>query len=223
MSNRLQRLYIGDEREATIGDLVGLTTDQLSALARSVDAFGFFGADVKNIQDLAVEMGLSYEKTVDVIQRAGYLEGERVRFGLTPDDMLVEFETYFERHNETELLKKLPGVSVALKELFRDRPQIAFRAKVANVTGGIVPQAVDFYSLCDLRPVFDDDRSQALEYVPIALIRVGVRSDFQDENSALIFQIDRSGVAKLEEFLEKLKKKMGALEKARTELLERKN
>jgi hypothetical protein len=223
MSKRLQRLYIGDEREATISDLVGLSVEQLSALARFVDEFGFFGGDPKNIQDLALEIGLSFEKTVDVMQRAAHLETERVRFSLTPGDMLVEFAIYLERHDETALLKKLPEVSDALKELFHDRPQIAFRAKVANVTGGIVPQAIDFYSLCDLRPVFDDDRSQALEYVPIALVRVLVRSDVQDENSSLVFQLDKGGVARLEEFLERLKKKMNFLEKTRTELLERKN
>jgi hypothetical protein len=225
MSQRIQRVYFGDEPEASVRDLLSFSESQLEALARFLDRYGPFGGEMKDVLSLAGEVGLSFERTVDILRHIAYLESERSRLQLTADGMLEEFETYLDRHpRETQLKQRLGSISTPLKRIFSDRPEVAFRSKVATVTGSVVPQAVDFYSLCDLRPVFNDDREQpkALEYVPVALVRVIVRSDPQEANSSLIFQMDRNGVSKLEEFLDRVKKKMAFLEGSRTELLEKK-
>lgn len=225
MSERIQRVYFGDEPEISVRDLLGFSDKQLEALALFLDKHGPFG-EVKDLLVLAAEMGLSFERTVDVVRHVAYLNGERSRLQLTPEGMLHEFETYLDRHPDAGGLKRrLASISAPLKRIFSDRPEIAFRSKMATVSAGVVPQAVDFYSLCDLRPVFNDDREQpkALDYVPVALIRVIVRNDVQEANSSLVFQVDRSGISKLEEFLDRMKKKMAFLDDARRELLERKN
>jgi hypothetical protein len=217
----IQRLYLYDEPDPSIRDFLDLSVEQLSALVRYIDTSG--SVEPKEILALAAEIGRSYEKTLDLVQQANFLERERTRLGLTADDMIVEFETYLDRHPEvSELKPRLQTMSPELKRLFSDRPELAFRSKVATVTSGIVPQAIDFHSLCDLRPVFNEPRDAILEYVPVALVRVLVQSDVQEVNSSLIFQLDRNGISKLEDFLARLKKKMALLEGVRMELLERK-
>jgi hypothetical protein len=223
MTDRLktQRLFLYDEGDPSPRDFIDLSVEQLKTLTEFVDGHGFYG-EAEEVLALAGRMGLSYEKTLDLLQLASFLEGERTRLHLAPEDMLSEYATYLDRHNWPELHTRLRANSDALKRLFSDRPEVRLRQKVETVTQGIVPVATDFYSLCDLRPVFNEERDSILEYSMVALIRVLVRSDTQ-QIVPLIFQIDRKGISQLEEFVARLRKKMTVLEQVRKELMERKN
>jgi hypothetical protein len=129
----IQRLYLYDEPDPSIRDFLDLSVEQLSALVRYIDTSG--SVEPKEILALAAEIGRSYEKTLDLVQQANFLERERTRLGLTADDMIVEFETYLDRHPEvSELKPRLQTMSPELKRLFSDRPELAFRSKVATVT-----------------------------------------------------------------------------------------
>jgi hypothetical protein len=217
---RIQRLFLYDEGDPSVRDLVALSGVQLVALVEYIDQHGFQFV-LKDISDLAATLGLSYEKTADLVSYTGFLEGERVRLGFTAEDMIAEFETFLERHRESGLKDNLSKISSSLVRLFVDRPKIALRVKSTAVSAGIVPQAIDFHSLCDLRPVFDEGRDVALNYVSVALVRVLVRNDSQ-QDSSLIFQIDEDGLNRLTDFVERLKKKMGYLENVKKQILETK-
>lgn len=217
MAERIQRVFLYDEGEASIDDFIELTSEQILTLAEFVDRNGFTGSP-EDLLSLARKLGRSYEKTGDLVQYAGFLQSERIRLRLNPEGLLEEFETYLERHNRVDAKPKLATLAEPLKRLFADRPEVAFRVKVASVTSAVVPQAVDFLSICDLRPVFNEERDSILEYVPIALVRVLVKSETRQADT-LVFQIDREGVNGLEEFLNRLRKKMAVLETVRNDLI----
>jgi hypothetical protein len=220
MPKLTQRIFLGDEDQPSIQDFAELSSDQLILLANFIDVHGF-RAETEDILSLSEKLNVSFEKANDLLYYAGYLEAQRARLGLSPGDMIVEFETYLDRHKLEDLKQGLSKISVELKSLFVDRPKIALLSKKATVTAGVVPKAVNFYTLCDLRPVFNEARDEALDYVPVALVRVLVQSEAQ-QNSSLIFQIDQAGVSQLEECLERMRKKMAFLEGVRHDLLERK-
>ncbi|HVA77453.1 MAG TPA: hypothetical protein VNF27_06135 [Candidatus Binataceae bacterium] len=217
MSVGVQRFFLYDEGEPSVGDFIKLSPEQILAIADFSDRNGFSG-DPPELLSLAMRIGLSYEKTADLVQFAGFLDNEKNRLGLDPEGVVEEFEIYLRRKNLVDLQAKLPTVSPALKKLFAERPEIALRSKVASVTTGIVPVAIDFHSLCDLRPVFNEQRDNILDYVTVALVRVLVRSDGQ-QDSPVIFQIDRGGIDRLEEFLKRLRRKFSALEAVRNQLV----
>jgi hypothetical protein len=214
----IQRMFLYDEKEPTVDDLVNLSSDQIGVLSEFIDRHGFYGAEPREVLDLATGLGLSYEKTLDLLRYSAFLEQERTRLALTPDELIAEFRTYLIRHKLPTLLDGLPRIADALRMLFADRPEIAFRTKVRSVTTGIVPFASDFLSLCDLRPIFNDQRDAILDYATVALVRVQVRNDLR-EDSTLIFQIDQKGFAQMETFMENLGKKMAVLEEVREKLV----
>jgi hypothetical protein len=215
---RVQRFFLYDEGEPKIEDLLKLSSEQVLRIVAYVDEHGFSGSP-QELLDLAGGLGISYEKTADLVQYCGYLQAERARLGLDLDGLIAEFDVYLERSGlRPEEGAKLTELSEPLKRLFADRPRVALRDKVASVTAGVVPQGIDFRSICDLRPIFDEKRETILEYAIVALVRVLLKSETL-ENSTVFFQIDSQGVGKLEEFLGRLRKKMDALEKVRSGLL----
>ena len=138
------------------------------------------------------------------------------------EGLLEEFDIYLERRELTRELKpKLTALSESLKKLFADRPQIALREKVASVTSGVVPEAIDFHSICDLRPIFNEERDAIVEYTTVALVRILLRGGAQ-RDSSIVFQIDSQGATQMEKFLARLQKKMAVLETVRTALVGRK-
>lgn len=211
---RIQRFFLYDEGEPTIEDLLKLSSEQILAFARHVDLHGFAGSP-NELLSLADILGLSYEKTADLVQYAGYLQSERARLTLDLQGLLEEFDIYLERRDlSAEVKPKLLALSESLKKLFADRPQIALRAKVASVTSGVVPEGIDFRSICDLRPIFNEERDTIIEYSTVALVRILLRSETH-QDSPVVFQIDSQGVTRMEEFLAQLRKKMAALEAVR--------
>ncbi len=163
------------------------------------------------------------EAKVTLIQYAGYLQSERLRLGLDVSGLLEEFDTFLVRHKlEGELKQQLTALYEPLRKLFADRPKVALREKVASVTAGVVPQGIDFRSICDLRPIFDERRETILEYSVVALVRVLLRSEVLPD-STVVFQVDAQGVKQLEELVTRIKTKMTALEVARTRLIGGKN
>ncbi len=219
---QVQRFFLYDEGEPTISDLVTLLPDQVRAMSDHVDRYGFAGTP-DQLLALAARLNISYEKTADLIQYAGYLQSERLRLGLDVSGLLEEFDTFLVRHKlEGELKQQLTALYEPLRKLFADRPKVALREKVASVTAGVVPQGIDFRSICDLRPIFDERRETILEYSVVALVRVLLRSEVLPD-STVVFQVDAQGVKQLEELVTRIKTKMTALEVARTRLIGGKN
>ena len=170
---------------------------------------------------LASALDVSHRRALDLLRYAELLDDQKSQFKLTPQDVVEEFKTYFERRNLPQLAAKLPSVAPALIELFKDRPEIRLYSKRRTVSAGIVPTAIAFESLCDLRPVFNEPREKILDYVCIALIRIRTQSDRQETND-LVFQIDDNSLQLLEQFMERLRKKFEVIEETRQRLLEQK-
>lgn len=218
---RVQRFYLSDEGEPKMEDLLRLSLQQVIVMSDYVDRHGFAGTQ-EELLALAERLGVSYEKAVDLIQYSGYLQSERARLSLDVNGLLEEFDVYLERHKnrlQTELPAKLKALYEPLRKLFADRRQIALREKVASVTAGVIPEGVDFRSICDLRPIFNDERDKILDFATVALVRVLLRSETHQE-STVFFQIDSEGVHKMKDFLERLQKKMAKLETVRLGLRE---
>jgi hypothetical protein len=213
----IQRLFLYDEGQPTIEDLLKLSVDQILVIAAYVDAHGFAGSP-DDVLSLADRLGLSYEKAADLVQYAGYLQSERARLGLNVSELLQEFDIFLQRHDlENEVKPKLKALYEPLRKLFADRPEVALREKIASVTAGVVPEGVDFRSICDLRPIFNEERDNIVDYTIVALVRVLLRGETH-QDSTVFFQIDSQGLDKMEKFLVRLRKKMGVLEGVRKSL-----
>jgi hypothetical protein len=220
VTERIQRFFLYDEGEASIGDFIKLTPTQILTLAEFVDRNGFSGTP-EDLLSLAQKLGVSYEKTADLVQYGAFLQSEKNRLELSLDGLIEEFEIFLERHGDADARSTLAKLAEPLKRLFADRPDIVLRAKVASITSAAVPEALDFLSICDLRPVFNEERDSILEYVPVALIRILVRSETREADT-LVFQVSREGVKRLREFMDRLQKKMEMLELVRKGLMETK-
>jgi hypothetical protein len=217
-TSNIQRLMLWDEPRPTLKDFLKFKPDQLMAFVRFVDRFGF-DADFEKTLELATDLGVSHERAIDLIRYAELIDDQRSRLQLTSADVLQEFRTYVSRRG-LEFEKTLPSIEPALSQLFKERGDEArLYAKRKVVAAGIIPNALVFESLCDLRPVFNEARDRILDYVSVALIRVRTHSDRHDSDD-LVFQIDRGGLRLLEQFTERLRKKFDVIEESRKRLLE---
>jgi hypothetical protein len=216
---RIQRFMLWDEPRPTLKDFVQFEPEQLKAFAAFIDRYGF-EADLKETLELASTLSLSHERALDILRYAELLEDQKSRFLLTPQDVIEEFRTYLQR-KAPNLLANLDSVAPALTELFKDRPAVRLISKRRVVSSGIVPNATSFESLCDLRPVFNEERDKILDYVSVALVRVRTHSD-RHESEDFVFQIDRKNFQQLEQFVERLRKKFEVIEQARQRLMEEK-
>jgi hypothetical protein len=218
MPAQIQRLLLWDVGRPTLKDLADLSPEQLRTISEFIDENGFDPVLTKTLI-LAGQIELSHEKTLDLLRYTQFLDDQRKQLELTSDDIIAEFGTYAENKKSAELKTRLPIIEAALKELFRDRPGLRMRAKVRSVTTGIVPVAIDFHSLCDLRPIFNEERTAVVEWVPVTLVRVRVHKDTGDEED-LVFQIDANGVKEMEALLARLRKKLDVIEHSRHKLQE---
>jgi hypothetical protein len=217
---KIQRFMLWDEPRPTLNDFVALSADQLNAFSHFIDRYGF-DAGLRETLELALALGVSHERALDLLRYAELLDDQKTQYSLTPQDVVEEFRTYLERKGDSQLAEKLPSLAPALAELFKDRPEVRLYSKRRMVSTGIVPSATAFESLCDLRPVFNEPRDKILDYVSIALIRIRTRSDRQ-ESDDLVFQIDSNGLRLLEHFMDRLRKKFEVIEETRQRLLEQK-
>jgi hypothetical protein len=215
---KIQRFMLWDEPRPKLSDFIGFSAGQLKIFAEFVDKYGF-DATLGETLGLASSLGVSHERALDLLRYAELLDDQKEQLGLTPEDVIGEFRTYLE-HKAPPLVDKLPALQPALVELFKNRPDVRLRSKRRMVSSGIIPSATAFESLCDLRPVFNDPRDKILDYVSIALIRIRTQSDRQESNDDLIFQIDKSGLDRLEKFMERLRKKFAVIEQTAQQLLE---
>jgi hypothetical protein len=207
----VQRLMFWDEPRPTLKDLLDLSTDQLATLAQFVDRCGF-EADLSETFDLATKLGLPHERSVDLLRYMQLLNDQRIHFGLRAEEVLEEFRTYVRRKELKQSEAKLPSIAPALARLFTDSPEASLRAKKKAIAAGIVAAATGFDSLCDLRPVFDEERGKIVAYVPLALVRVRTRRDTSREPSEVVFQIDAAGLDQMEKFMALLREKFRIME-----------
>jgi hypothetical protein len=217
---KIQRFMLWDEPRPRLSDFVSFSPAQLDAFSSFIDRYGFDVA-LKETLELASILGVSHERALDLLRYAELLDDQKSQFKLTPEDVVEEFRTYLERKGTPQLLERLPTLASSLRDLFKERPDVRLSSKRRTVSGGIVPRALTFDSLCDLRPVFNEPRDKILDYSSIALIRIRTESDRQESND-LIFQIDSDGLRLLEQFMERLRKKFEVIEETRRRLLEQK-
>jgi hypothetical protein len=216
---RIQRFMLWDEPRPKLIDFLALSADQLRAFAGFIDKFGF-DARLGETLELAIALGISHEKALDLLRYAALLEDQKIQFALSSQDVVEEFRTYLLRRSAPpEQFENLKRLEPAVVELFKDRPEMRLRSKRRAVSAGIVPSATSFESLCDLRPVFNEARDKILDYVSVALIRIQTQSDRQEPED-LVFQIDKSGLQKLDAFMDRIKKKFDVIEQTRQQLVE---
>jgi len=213
----VQRLLFWDEEKPTLNTLAALSSDQLAVVAEFVEQKGF-SSDFHDTLDLAQRLGISHEGTLDVLRYVGFLDNQRQQFSLSTDDIIDEFQLYAQRRSPGELETRLREREPLLRRLFSAHPVSELRAKIQEVSTAIVPMGVSFTSLCDLRPVFNDERDKIVEYAVAALIRIDTRSS-GGEDSNLIFQLDLMGLESLEAAVAQLRKKWSAISSLRDQLL----
>jgi hypothetical protein len=82
--------------------------------------------------------------------------------------------------------------------------------KLQRLRTGFLENATGFSSFLDLRPNFNDDRSQIVGLVPIVQFRVSTDAD-DPAKQALIFQLDERGLKRLKEAVESAERKLDTL------------
>lgn len=96
--------------------------------------------------------------------------------------------------------------------LFGPKPIAELAKKKKKLETGLIKTLTKIEGTCELRPVFNLERSHIVDRVTTVTSRITLDDDEGDEEN-LVFQLNRESLKMLEKFLEITKKKINIMEK----------
>lgn len=158
-------------RDARI--VLDLSDEQLRLIRRELEAFPSF-LDRTKLQQLLSE-GLQDETRSKGLARFITVFGERLRkMGESTDALTRSLAKWIEENQEQQIIRpdEIPQLQQRLALLLSPLPCLARQAKaerLAEATGNPI-ESLDI--ICDVRPVFDDERTQIEGMMPLTLLRL---------------------------------------------------
>ena len=193
--------------EADVGQLEKLINLLNSPKATSQTTHGFLSkiADILNI---------SVEDAYDVVKLVDFLSKQKESFEVNDDEFISEVKAFVEKSDNEKALKNLETQTIqkALLNLFGKKPIAELAKKKEKLETGLLKTVIGIEGTCELRPVFNIERSHIVDKVITVITRLTLEDDKDDEDN-LIFQLNSNSLKKLKEFIEITDKKIEIMNK----------
>lgn len=167
-----------------------------------------FLAEVSDILNVTIE------DAYDVVMLVDFLSRQKEAVKEADDEFISEIRACAERIHNKEALKNLSDQTVqkTLLSLFGTKPIADLARKREKLETGLLKTVTDIEGTCELRPVFNMERSHIVDKVVTVIARMTLEDD-QDKKDCVIFQLNNESLKKLKEFLEITDKKIEIMEK----------
>jgi hypothetical protein len=196
-----------------VGILLGMTTTNLAALAKTINTKHGFGVPSKvNLAELVRSLQLPGEQFKKVHDVAKYLYGRMTATDSSVDDVLALI-------SEVAATNKLPSPNrkkSALVQLFTPNREYLRKQKLEPFEKGVLHTISKIAFTHELRAVFrDQDRktTQVNGFLPIATVRL-VAENEKEQEETLVFSADEEALDSLIKNLSYAKDKLVAMKTA---------
>jgi len=193
--------------KADVGQLEKLINLLNSPKATSPTAHGF-------LIEIADILNISVEDAYDVVKLVDFLSKQKESFKVQDDEFISEVKAFIEKIDNKEALKNLANQTLqqALLNLFGKKPIAELAKKKEKLKTGLLKTVIGIEGTCELRPVFNIERSHIVDKVITVITRLTLEDDKDNEDS-LIFQLNSESLKKIKKFIEITDKKIEIMQK----------
>jgi hypothetical protein len=204
-------MFISSDMWDDFERLVRLTAEKLESLAKLFDSDYCLKPRLERSMILATELGVSGELGFSLNQLCQFLSSEREKYGLQADEFFKQLSDTLPVEKE-ELRALILQKRLHLWKLFGPKPGEEYWKKRSDLGKGLVKTLSSIRAFCDVRPVFDLQRSTVREYLLVTILGIDVEDEKGNEDR-YVFQLDSDGLLKLKEAISLIDKKLEVIKR----------
>jgi hypothetical protein len=192
--------------------IAGLDDRQFRVLLETVNRPNGFDRSLERCRRIAsrLDNGLPPRDVFNILGTLSFLYSRLREPGVSSDDLRATLREFLEFTDLGDNLGRGQEGFERVAELISEKPSVERRREIQWLQTGVVGAAVDVEAVLDLRPRFRADFVTVEEYVPIAIFRVAVETDFGADQS-YVFQMPVQGIETLRNVLDNLDAKLSTL------------
>jgi hypothetical protein len=213
-------LYLPDDAVEDLTILASLSPEQAESLREHFDANEFVPrssyytnvADLVNISDDAASGLCSFINSVRTQRSRQNRDAATV-----PDELLGFLQRIPKDKGSKDTIGQLADYVEKqrsfLVSLFSEPPGRGHSDKVRDLESGPLPHVHSIRTFCDIRPVYDDEASEIVAYLPMVTLSMVIHKTWCDEFEEVAVLLSDSDIDDLRETLDRLDKKLTILKK----------
>lgn len=157
---------------------------------------------------------ITLEDAYEVVMLVDFISKQKETSNIKDDEFISEIKGFIEKSDNKDALKNMANQTLqqALLNLFGKKPIAELAKKKEKLETGLIKTLIGIEGTCELRPVFNIERSHIVDKVITVIARLTLEDDKDDEES-LIFQLNSESLKKLKEFIEITDKKIEIMQK----------
>lgn len=198
----MKQLFLPLELREELESLLRCDDRTLAAMSHLLNTKEGAGGTYSAARALSEETGIAPYPAYQMIRVVRFLADQRQACELNDDACLDQLATAY-----PTLAGELHSKRTVLADLLGQKPEAELIRKKEGLSLGIIPTMVGIRGVCDIRPVFDKDRTAIVDWVPVVLTRMTLEDD-QGEEDKITLQFNEDSLKKLERFLDATKQKL---------------
>ena len=212
-------LFLPDDAVNELALLASLDVTGVQRIVEILDSEEVRHDPPQSLQ-IAEALGISDQAAAEMYGLWDYVRDEQMRHRKGDADVIKEFEHFLKRRigrsegedkeNVERTLKSIQKNKKSFESLFGNLPKRAYGEKVRRLMGGPLPHLHELSTYCDLRPIYNKEGTQILEYIPIITLRL-LSHTRHDAYKEVIVQLTENDLPFIREQFQRLDRKLKAL------------
>ncbi|MGJ0506068.1 MAG: hypothetical protein ACR652_02830 [Methylocystis sp.] len=186
-----------------------LNGSELALLKSEVQGPDSLDFDQERCARLAKQLNTDSETVTIVLGTIGYLYSHiHSRTGDVPFDQ--KLRALVDGFAEGENSNKTDEIVAVLAPLLEKNDTLDNHRKAQRLKVGVLDNAIGFSSFVDVRPMFSDEKTEILGFVPVIQFRIALDQNADSEKS-IVFQLDEANLKRLKDAVDAIEKKIATL------------
>jgi hypothetical protein len=211
----MPKLLIPKSASNELAILIKTDLDRLQKLINILNSTQATSPTVPSfLSEIADILNISVEDAYEFIMLVDFLSQQKEVIKISDDEFISEIKAFAEKSANEEVLKNLntQAIRQAILNIFGSKPIADLAKKKEKLETGLLKTVIDIEGTCELRPVFNLERSHIVDKVITVIARLTIEDD-KDKKEHIIFQLNNESLKKLKDFLDITEKKIKIMEK----------
>lgn len=165
------------------------------------------------LSQIADILKIALEDAYDITVLIDFLSKQKELYKASEDEFILEIQDVVAEEIGKDAAKDLMSLPFreALLRLFGTKPIAELAKKKEKLETGLLETLTGIEGTCELRPVFNLERSHIVDKVITVIARLTLEDDIENKKN-LTFQLNNESLKKLKEFIEITEKKIKIME-----------
>jgi hypothetical protein len=209
----LVELFFPKSALPDFSEFLRLTADQFKELSDRFDAPESVVAYGEFVNRIANELGVP-TGTARAVARVGTFLLSAIDQGTQPDSVVDDVRCFLTEMSgaESDLAAAVDAKRGPILAFLKRKPRRERAIKIEYLKSGPHPSATSFRTVCDLRPLFNEEGNAVEGLIPTLFLEI--KTEDQDgEIETQVIHLSRKRLAELRQVLDRADKKLGTLQK----------